>query len=280
MYNRELFPRIDVLDVDEAHHAGSESWYEVCQSCTNAYWRHGWTGTAFREDGSDMLLEAACGPVRYTKTADELVKEGYLIRPSIYMVRTPLQAIFGATYREVYDMGVVMNEGRNQIISYLAAQCVVQKRHTLLLVKEEKHGSLLSEMLDNKYPFVTGKMAKGKRSRMMDDFRDQKFPMMIATTLADEGLDIPAVDALITAGGGKSDIKAVQRPGRIMRLAEGKKNAIVFDFEDSHNRMLAQHSRERAESYTRQCYPVYSWEAPVELPQHLRPGYRPAYTWT
>ena len=58
-----------------------------------------------------------------------------------------------------------------------------------------------------------------------------------------------------------------------MRLAEGKENALVFDFEDSHNRLLAQHSRDRAMAYTRQRYPVYSWSVPDEVCQDRQPEY-------
>jgi superfamily II DNA or RNA helicase len=151
--------------------------------------------------------------VRFIKTADELIKEGYLVRPSIYMVRTPLRPIFGKDYREVYNLGVVLNEGRNFLIKYVAELCIKQGRHTLLLVKEEKHGKELVQLLEDKYPFVTGKIAKGKRSRLMDEFREKQFPLMIATTLADEGLDIPNIRFLILAGGGKAGHLTIQRVG-------------------------------------------------------------------
>ena len=56
-----------------------------------------------------------------------------------------------------------------------------------------------------------------------------------------EGLDIPRLDCLILAGGGRSSTRAFQRIGRVLRLYPGKTRGIVFDFEDA-TPMLRRHS--------------------------------------
>jgi superfamily II DNA or RNA helicase len=71
---------------------------------------------------------------------------------------------------------------------------------------------------------------------------------LIASTIADEGLDLPILDTLILAGGGKSSTRAFQRVGRVIRLFEGKEKAIVFDFID-YTPMLRRHSRARQKYY-------------------------------
>lgn len=63
-------------------------------------------------------------------------------------------------------------------------------------------------------------------------------------SLADEGLNIPALDALILAGGGKSPTRLKQRIGRVLRLSPGKKEAFVVDFKDN-VRYLLGHYKER-----------------------------------
>jgi superfamily II DNA or RNA helicase len=50
--------------------------------------------------------------------------------------------------------------------------------------------------------------------------------------LADEGLDIPTLNCVILAGGGKSPTKCKQRVGRAIRKAEGKVGSMIFDFID------------------------------------------------
>ena len=63
-----------------------------------------------------------------------------------------------------------------------------------------------------------------------------------------EGLDLPILDCLILAGGGKSSTRAFQRVGRVLRLHKNKKRAIVFDFEDS-TPMLNRHAKIRKKLY-------------------------------
>ena len=47
---------------------------------------------------------------------------------------------------------------------------------------------------------------------------------MIATTLADEGLDIPTLDVALLAGGGASASRVNQRIGRTLRPDKGSDN--------------------------------------------------------
>lgn len=54
-----------------------------------------------------------------------------------------------------------------------------------------------------------------------------------ATTIADEGLDIPRLDTLIMATPSSSLGRVEQRVGRIMRPATDKQAPLVFDLRDS-----------------------------------------------
>jgi hypothetical protein len=69
-------------------------------------------------------------------------------------------------------------------------------------------------------------------------------PICAHNTIADEGLDVPTLSALILAGGGKSSIKAKQRVGRVIRL--GSPYAYVFDFHD-----VGKHTKRHSESRIR-----------------------------
>lgn len=262
MYKERIFSQVSMLIVDEAHHSGSDSYSKICAACTKAYWRFGWTGTAFREDGTDLLLEAATGPVSYAKTAKELVELGFLVQPNIYMIRTPIYRTSGDDFRDVYKYGIIEHTERNQLIRFVTQTCQEQRRQTLLLVKETTHGELLRELLGD-VPLVTGKTGKKQRIQLIEDFRQKKIPLLMATTLADEGLDVPAIDALILCGGGASDIKNIQRAGRAMRLYPGKTNTLIFDFEDSHNKVLQRHALTRGFCLAELGYPVFSWEVPA-----------------
>jgi superfamily II DNA or RNA helicase len=78
--------------------------------------------------------------------------------------------------------------------------------------------------------------------------REGEIQGLIASTIADEGLDIKRLAGLILAGGGKSSTRALQRVGRTLRTFEGKTHAIVVDMADE-SKYLRVHSSKRKEIY-------------------------------
>jgi superfamily II DNA or RNA helicase len=70
--------------------------------------------------------------------------------------------------------------------------------------------------------------------------------VLICSTIADMGLDLPILEALVLAGGGKSSTRHLQRIGRVVRTNLDKKSALVMDFDDSHvSTWLGKHEQER-----------------------------------
>lgn len=65
---------------------------------------------------------------------------------------------------------------------------------------------------------VTRKM----QEETITDFRAGKFDVMVASSIGEEGLDIPAVDAVIFYEPVPSEIRSIQRRGRTARLTEGE----------------------------------------------------------
>lgn len=65
---------------------------------------------------------------------------------------------------------------------------------------------------------VTRKM----QEQTIADFRQGKFDVMVASSIGEEGLDIPAVDAVIFYEPVPSEIRTIQRRGRAARLKEGE----------------------------------------------------------
>jgi superfamily II DNA or RNA helicase len=105
------------------------------------------------------------------------------------------------------------------------------------------------------------------RNKALESLRDKSNPVLIATSLADEGLDLPSLDVLILAGAGKSETRALQRIGRVIRPHPGKKRATIVDFWDQ-CLYLEQHSRQRFEIY--QTEPAF--EVEIRPPRIEGPG--------
>ena len=71
---------------------------------------------------------------------------------------------------------------------------------------------------------------------------------------ADEGFDAPIADALILAYAGKSQRRAIQSTGRVLRPYKGKECGLIYDFKDTFNGMLANQARKRRAMYKQLNY--------------------------
>jgi len=83
----------------------------------------------------------------------------------------------------------------------------------------------------------------------MEEFRAGNISVMIATSLADEGLDLPNVHTLVMVSGGRSAQKTIQRASRALRRCEGKDTAIICDFKDSFHPLAEAHAKKRIKCY-------------------------------
>ena len=73
---------------------------------------------------------------------------------------------------------------------------------------------------------VTGLKQK-EQKQMIQDFRDGKVNILLATSIAEEGLDIPEVSEVIFYEPIPSAIRSIQRRGRTARLAPGKLKILI-----------------------------------------------------
>jgi len=122
---------------------------------------------------------------------------------------------------------------------------------TLIVVRELEHGRILSKMMG--VPFVCGEDPSCVRNEILRQF--PKYGCVIASTIFEEGIDVPSISALVVACGGKSSIKTIQRVGRGMRPGKDKKLYVV-DFYDDFNRYLRRHSEKRIQLYEEHGYDV------------------------
>lgn len=226
------------------HHSAAKTCKSVITKSENAYYMFGGTATPTREDNAEILLEGLFGRMRGNITASFLIRQNYLIAPDIYFIKLKNKER-ADSYAEDYKKNITENEERNGLIISLANYFSDLNRPTLVLVKHIKHGHFLEKNIKNSI-FVHGGTAKKKRTKYLEDFEKGKFPILIGSTIADEGLDLPNLSVLIKCGGGKSQTRAKQRVGRVIRLdpSDPDKKPLVFDFMDT-GRWVSKHSRAR-----------------------------------
>ncbi|MCI4316995.1 MAG: DEAD/DEAH box helicase, partial [Thermoplasmata archaeon] len=65
-------------------------------------------------------------------------------------------------------------------------------------------------------------MNQKEQARVLSAFREGRFPLMVASSVAEEGLDVPDVDIVVFFEAVPSEIRAIQRRGRTGRSSLGR----------------------------------------------------------
>jgi superfamily II DNA or RNA helicase len=247
-----LTDRVDITFIDECHHLGADSFFKVAQAVPS-YYKFGLTATAFRTDGAEILLQAATGRILVRVSPSDLIRRRVLARTTVAMVRVTYRSNLWSDpnvgWKETYEYGIVLNDHRNGEIVRIARDHLSEDRRVLVLVTRLEHGEILSSLLHPQAVFIHGSNSSEYREQVRNDFRDGRIRCVVATNIYDEGVDLPAVDVLILACGGKSPVKSLQRVGRVMRRAPDKEDALIVDFYDDFNTLLRKHSDERLRMY-------------------------------
>jgi superfamily II DNA or RNA helicase len=164
------------------------------------------------------------------------------------------QRLWGqVAWQTCIDIGIVENRARN------AAAVATARRHAsdsvLLLVNKIEHGEALCGQIPGAV-MCFSKMGKKKRREAIEAFKSGTLKCLVATSLADEGMDIPIANVLILVSGGRSTARTEQRTGRVLRVAPGKTHGLIYDFSDTWHSLAAKHSRRRVEIYRSLDYKI------------------------
>ena len=237
----------------------------------DAPYRWGLTATPFmRAQYDNLLLEGVTGTSLYKIGYPELVKLGFLTPIRVLVKHVP------------GDLGIKMDWKKGRSNKARAAHwrlvqtegIKINTPRTELIVDEIEKGPwpliILSntieqaEYIQHRYahrglgdlPLISGQDSSDDREAAIRQLEDGTLGALIATTIFDEGVDIPELRKLIFASGGKSAVKMVQRPGRGSRLADGKVETVIIDFNDKHDKKLNEHFKEREQVYNEQGFEV------------------------
>jgi superfamily II DNA or RNA helicase len=234
---------VGCLIVDEAHHAPASTFDRVVsQSCSRYRWAL--TATPDRPDGLGPMIELMFGPIVARVAADDLVDRGVLIRPSYSQIRTGWTS--DATDHAELVSELAADEDRNDLIVRLARQ--FEPGSTLVLVNRVEHANTLAAAIGCRA--LTGATPTAERAEILDAVAHGRDRIVVATTVADEGLDLPILTTLILASPSRAAGRLEQRIGRVCRASPGKTSAHVIDLVDEPS-LLRSQARDRARTVQR-----------------------------
>jgi len=272
---------------DECHRtAGADDMHEIGLQL-DVGWRVGLSATPWRRiEGEEMKIEAAVGGEAVSITAAELTEDGYLAEPRFRYLdpadygKVPL-AQDGEEWSDVYRRCIVLNAARNAAVADAAAGLAREGYTVLVSVDRIAHGALLSSALSEMPPedalalatdrteispnaeaftrvareadagdvgavFLSGDDSDDRRADVLNGFRNGDPPIVVSTLLR-EGVDLPEVNAVVLAAGGKSDVEKIQRAGRVLRPAGGD-HAVICDVRDR-GKYLSEHFHKRQRAF-------------------------------
>lgn len=251
----DLGTSYDMLIVDEGHHITSfKGEYATILSKIFAPIRLAITATKPTSPEAILALESFIGPTVGEYTFDEGIKEGFLATPKIKIIKLSKNFRIRElrTYKEVYDQGVVRRLDRNKLIVELVKEYTKQNLSCLIVVSHILHGDLIMSMckhagLDTQ--FIFGDTDSEDRVIAKHNLNNGNIRSAICTTVWKEGINIPELNVIINAAGGKSEIATLQTLGRGVRRTADKSELILHDFFDPSHPYLLDHFGERISLY-------------------------------
>jgi superfamily II DNA or RNA helicase len=236
----EKFKHYDCLIIDEAHHSAAKTYQKLNKTAwSNIYYRFFLTATPFRNDNEETLLfESIAGRIIYQLTYKEAISKEYIVPVEAYYIEMPKQSTDAYTWAEVYNKLVVNNDIRNETIANLLNSLHENGVYTLCLVKEIKHGKILSDM--SGAPFVSGEDDESRN--FIKQFNKGNIKVLIGTVgILGEGVDTKPCEYVIICGLGKAKSQFMQQVGRAVRIYPGKESGKVILVRDTSHRFCLRH---------------------------------------
>ncbi len=249
---------------DEVHHLPAESYRQIAEMSIAPY-RLGLTAVYEREDGLHTLLPDLVGGIVYELKPKDLAGK-HLANYVVEKIKVPLTEKEKKLYdlkakkfrdyakrirlkdiedfRQLVMMTGIDREAYEALRSWEEARRIAfNSKNKLRILKEllERHKGdkiiIFTRYNDLVYtiskifliPAITHKTDAKERRKILNGFKVGRFRAIVSSQVLDEGIDVPDANIGIIVSGTGSSREFIQRLGRILRPAEGKDVAILYE---------------------------------------------------
>lgn len=246
-------PPHSLLIADEAHAAGATTYQRLLRD--DFKYRLGLSATPIRqhdEERTEVVLNFF-GGVIYEFTLEDAIAAGILCEYEYYVYPTELTEEEYAEFKDLSaQIGRLLNS--NQDDATERAEFLAIRRANILksaasklsvLEKIVKHHPLSRGMIycadieqateasrllvHEGFRAVRYSSDDVERRRLLADFAQNRLDALVAVKCLDEGVDVPNADLAVILASDTSNRQFIQRRGRVLRTAPGKKFATLID---------------------------------------------------
>jgi len=179
----------------------------------------------------------------YEMTLLEAIKSNYLVEPKARKVYTNTDIsnvkTIGGEFIQKHLEEAINNDDRNNIIVKSYLDYATDRNHTIIFASGIDHANAITKCFqDNGIDArsIDSTLDSIQRKNTLEDFKNGKFKVLVNISILTTGFDFPALDCVIMARSTKSRILYMQCLGRVLRLSEGKENALIIDIDDIVNK--------------------------------------------
>ncbi|KAF3942364.1 hypothetical protein ABW19_dt0210197 [Dactylella cylindrospora] len=227
--------------IDEAHHAVAKSYRKTldhfgAMKKESDVYVVGVSATFSRTDGVE--LGAVVDHIVYHRDFVAMIESGWLSKVLFTTVKTNLKLdkvklIGGNGDFNVGELAQVVNTAENNdVIVRSWIEKAGNRKSTLVFCVDIEHVVDMSNVF-RRYGYesyyVTGTTPPKERRKLLDDFKEGKYPILVNCGVFTEGTDIPNIDCVLLARPTRSKNLLVQMIGRGMRLHHSKEDCHVVD---------------------------------------------------
>jgi superfamily II DNA or RNA helicase len=271
----------DLVILDEAHHLPSRTVYLLIQTMRQDARLVGFTATPKHSNPErNEVMRQVFSDGFFVIQKSEVMDAGGLVPGRVEILRTSQPGAFDSLIEiELQEkmrgrfFGLMRDEResqlrnqithdllradpqRNALIAATACAHLASGAKVLVLVGTVEHADLLAATIPGAAACFS-RMGIKRRRETIGAFKDPESAVrcLVATSLADEGLDCPVAEVVIMACGGREFGRVIQRVGRVMRPHIGKSSGLIIELEDAGARTANSQHRARLRVYRSEGY--------------------------
>jgi len=249
----EVRPAVGHLVVDECHHVPARTFTDAVGLFDSTYML-GLSATPYRRDKLTRIIYFYLGDRVHEIRPTELQAMKRIMRARLIVRHTNCAFFFDADEYQYMISALVADAKRNRlIVDDVAARAGEADKGIALVISdrvshcEELFRAICAQGV--RACLLTGSVPVRDRARIVEELNCNQAQVLVATAqLIGEGFDLKQLSSIFLATPIKFTGRVKQYIGRILRISEGKEEAVIYDYLDV-NGMLKNSFSSRMSAY-------------------------------